>query len=184
MIDRDKALSALREAGCPKNVIEHCLAVERTALSIAKKISSNGHKIDLQLVSLGGLLHDIGRAKTHGIEHGIEGGKILRKLGLDDLAPFAERHLGSGIPAEEAKELGLPARDFLPKTIEEKVVTYADKLVDKNRRGTYKQAVEWFKSKLGPQHPALDRFKRLHSEIQDLMKNKKQNGKAKKIHYT
>lgn len=175
MIDRDRALRALREAGCSKNVIEHCLAVERTALSIAKKISSNGHKIDLQLVSLGGLLHDIGRAKTHGIEHGIEGGKILRKLGLDDLAPFAEHHIGSGIPADEAKELGLPARDLMPKTLEEKVVTYADKLVTKNKRGTYRQAIEWFKSKLGPNHPALDRFKILHEEIQNLMKNKRES---------
>ncbi|MGQ9788171.1 MAG: TIGR00295 family protein [Candidatus Hadarchaeaceae archaeon] len=173
MVDRDEALRALREAGCSKNVVDHCLAVERTALSIAKKISSNGHKIDLQLVSLGGLLHDIGRAKTHGIEHGIEGGKILRKLGLGDLAPFAERHIGSGIPADEAKELGLPARNLVPETIEEKVVTYADKLVNKNKSGTYKQAVEWFKSKLGPEHPALDRFKILHEEIQGLMKKQK-----------
>ncbi|MEM3452933.1 MAG: TIGR00295 family protein [Candidatus Hadarchaeum sp.] len=174
MIDRERALSALREAGCSKNVIEHCLAVERTALSIAKKISSNGHKIDLWLVSLGGLLHDIGRSRTHGIEHGIEGGKILRRLGLGDLAPFAERHIGSGIPADEAKELGLPACDFIPKTLEEKVVTYADKLVNKNKRGTYRQALKWFKSNLGPEHPALDRFKRLHEEIQSLMKNKRQ----------
>ncbi|MEM2890113.1 MAG: TIGR00295 family protein [Candidatus Hadarchaeum sp.] len=174
MIDRDEALRALREAGCSKNVIEHCLAVEHTALSIAKKISSNGHKIDLQLVSLGGLLHDIGRAKTHGIEHGIEGGKILRRLGLGDLAPFAERHIGSGIPADEAKELGLPARDFIPETLEEKVVTYADKLVTKNKRGTYKQAIAWFKMKLGPEHPSIDRFKIMHEEIRNLMKKKRQ----------
>ncbi|MGC8817121.1 MAG: TIGR00295 family protein [Candidatus Hadarchaeum sp.] len=177
-MERDRALAALREAGCSTKVIEHCLAVERTALSIAKKIAANGHRIDLGLVSLGGLLHDIGRAKTHGIEHGVEGGKILRKLGLVELVPFAERHLGAGIPAEEARALGLPARDFVPLTIEEKVVTYADKLVSGNKRGTYRQAVEWFKSKLGPQHPALSRFKILHEEIKNLMKKKKQPKKA------
>jgi len=170
MIGKDRALRALHEAGCSDNVIQHCLTVEHTAISIARRILANGHDIDLQLVSLGGLLHDIGRSRTHGIEHGVEGGKILRKLGLKDLARFAECHLGSGIPAEEAKELGLPAQDFTPKTIEEKVVTYADKLVIKNRRGSYKEAVKWFKSELGPKHPALDRFRRLHEEIQDLMK--------------
>lgn len=171
MINRDRALHALREAGCPENVIKHCLTVERTALSIAKKISLNRHKIDLRLVSLGALLHDIGRAKTHGIEHGIEGGKILRKLGLGELVPFAECHLGSGIPAEEARKLGLPARDFVPKTLEEKVVAYADKLVTKNRQGTYREALEWFKSKLGPRHPSIDRFKVMHKEIRNLIKS-------------
>jgi uncharacterized protein len=170
MIDRERALEALREAGCPENVVQHCLAVERTALSIAQRIRKNGHLIDLQLVSLGGLLHDIGRARTHGIEHGVIGGKILREMGLGDLARFAERHIGSGIPAEEARELGLPARDFTPRTLEEKVVTYADKLVIKNRRGSYREAVEWFRAELGPDHPALERFRRLHEEIQKLMK--------------
>lgn len=172
MIAREKALRALHEAGCSEEVVRHCLTVERAALSIAEKILANGHKIDLKLVSIGALLHDIGRARTHDIRHGVEGGKILRKMGLRDFGRFAERHIGAGIPANEAKELGLPARDFIPKTLEEKVVTYADKLVMGSRRGSYDEALESFKSELGHQHPIVDRSRRLHEEIQNLMKRR------------
>lgn len=172
MITRGDALRALREAGCSRKVIQHCLAVERAALLIAKRIRVNGHTINLTLVSLGALLHDIGRSKTHGITHGVEGAKILRGLGLGSLAHFAERHIGAGIPAGEARELGLPARDFLPTTLEEKVVAYADKLAMGSRRTSYKQALEWFRSELGPNHPGIGRFKRLHAEIQGFLKKR------------
>ncbi|MFH1821067.1 MAG: TIGR00295 family protein [Methanobacteriota archaeon] len=170
MIGRNRALRALHESGCHERVVRHCLTVERTAISIANRILANGHDIDLQLVSVGGLLHDIGRSKTHGIEHGVEGGKILRIMGLKGLARFAERHIGAGIPAGEARALGLPPRNFIPRTVEEKVVSYADKLAIGSRRGTYREALDLFKSELGPQHPAVDRFRRLHEEIQNLMK--------------
>ena len=170
MIGRDRALRALQEAGCSEKVIQHCLTVERTAISIANRILANGHGIDLQLVSVGGLLHDIGRSKTHSIEHGVEGGKILRRMGLKDLARFAERHIGAGIPAGEAKELGLPARDYIPTTLEEKAVAYADKLVIGDKLGPYDEALKLFKTDLGPKHPAVERFMRLHEEIQGLMK--------------
>ncbi len=168
MIGREDALRALREAGCSNKVIKHCLTVERAALSIAKQIRANGHKIDLKLVSLGALLHDIGRTKTHGIMHGVEGAKILQKRGLHGFVRFAECHLGAGIPVGEAKELGLPARDFIPRTLEEKVVTYADKLAMGGRRTSYGRALDWFRSELGPKHPAIERFKALHEEIQKL----------------
>ena len=172
MVDREKAIRALREAGCPKKVMQHCLTVERTALAVARKIASNGHKLDLRLVSLGALLHDIGRARTHDIKHGVEGAKILRELGLGKFARFAECHIGAGIPATEAKELGLPARDFVPKSIEEKIVTYADKLVMGGQRTPYKRALGWFRLELGPEHPAIKRFEELHHEIEKLSAGK------------
>ncbi|KUO39485.1 MAG: hypothetical protein AVW05_04370 [Hadesarchaea archaeon DG-33] len=172
MFGRDEALRALHEAGCSREVIRHSLSVERISLRLARRIRANKHKIDLKLVSLGALLHDIGRARTHGIRHGVEGAKILRGRGLSKFARFAECHLGAGIPAEEARELGLPARDFIPRTLEEKVIVYADKLVMGHRMTSYERALDWFKSELGQTHPALDRFKALHEDIQKLLKKR------------
>lgn len=168
MTEREEAINALREAGCSKRVLQHCLVVERTALRLAKKIASRGHNLDLHLVSLGAILHDIGRARTHGIRHGVEGAEILRKLGLGRFTRFAECHIGAGIPAGEAERLGLPVRDFIPKTVEEKVVAYADKLVMGDKRISYRKAIEWFKSELGPDHPAIRRFEELHREMENL----------------
>lgn len=172
LIEREEALRNLKAVGCSEKVIQHCLTVERIALTIAKRILSHGHKLDLRLVSRGAILHDIGRAHTHGIRHGIEGGKILRHLGLGRFARFSEHHLGAGIPKNEAKKLGLPARDFIPQTLEEKIVTYADKLAMGSRKISYGRALEWFRSELGPKHPAIERFKLLHAEIQGLLKKR------------
>lgn len=168
MIGRERALRALSGAGCSKQVIQHCLTVEREALKIARKIKETHHTIDLNLVSVGALLHDIGRAKTHGIQHGVIGGQTLREMGLGEFARFAENHIGAGIPAVEAKALGLPARDFVPQTLEERVVTYADKLAMGSRSTSYDRALEWFRSELGPEHPSIERFKKLHLEIEKL----------------
>jgi uncharacterized protein len=139
------------------------------AMKIAKKIEKNGHSIDLRSVSMGAFLHDIGRAKTHGVKHGVAGAKMLRKMGLGKFARFAENHIGAGIPAAEARKLGLPAKDFMPRTLEEKVVAYADKMIGGKREISYEEAVKWFKTELGEDHPSLGRFEALHSEIKKLM---------------
>ena len=168
MLTRERALQVLHEVGCSSEVIKHCLAVECEALRIAREIRDNGHSIDLELVRIGALLHDIGRSRTHSVFHGVIGGEILRSRGLGMFAGFAENHLGAGIPAGEAGELGLPERDFLPRTLEEKIVTYADKLIAGSGTIPYEKALEWFKKELGVRHPAIERFKDLHSEIERL----------------
>ncbi|TDA32002.1 MAG: TIGR00295 family protein [Hadesarchaea archaeon] len=162
---REEALSLLREVGCGEGVIRHCLAVERKALELAELVSRNGVKVDRELVGIGALLHDIGRSVTHGIRHGVEGGRILREKGFPELSRFAENHLGAGIPKEEAVELGLPGRDFLPLTVEEKLVTYADKLVEGEEEVGFEGILERFKRELGSTHPALERLRKLHEEI-------------------
>jgi uncharacterized protein len=168
LVTREQALRVLRDVGCQPNVIRHSLAVERKALEIAEKISENGHAVDIKLVGLGAILHDIGRAKTHGIEHGVEGAKILRRKGLGRFADFAELHIGAGIPAGEAKELGLPERDFMPRTLEEKIVTYADKLIVGAEPAPFREVRGQFEAMLGKDHPALKRLDALHEEIQRL----------------
>jgi uncharacterized protein len=166
---REEALELLRRAGCSREVIEHCLAVERVATKLAGEISKF-REVKLEEVRIGSLLHDIGRSRTHGIQHGVEGGKILRQMGAEEFARFAENHLGAGIPAGEAEKLGLPKRDFLPSTLEEKIVTYADKLVMGREFGPIERDLEAFWAEHGEAHTALERLRRLHEEIQVLLK--------------
>jgi uncharacterized protein len=166
---REEALELLRKAGCSEEVIEHCKAVERVATRLAQEIS-RFRKVNIEEVIIGSLLHDIGRARTHGIRHGVEGGEILRKMGAGKFAHFAENHIGAGIPAEEAERLGLPRRDFLPSTLEEKIVAYADKLVVGNKVVPFEEVLEMFRKELGEGHPAIERLKALHEEIEALKK--------------
>jgi len=166
---REEALELLKRAGCSEEVIEHCKTVEKVAVKLAEQISKF-REVDVEQVRIGSLLHDIGRARTHGIRHGVEGGQILRNMGAGEFVRFAENHIGAGIPAEEAEKLGLPRRDFVPSTLEEKIVAYADKLVVGNKVVPFEKALEIFREELGEGHPALARLRALHEEIEALLK--------------
>ena len=122
----EECLDLLEKSGCSKAVIRHCKAVRDVAVRIAKKAHAN-----VELVEAGALLHDIGRSKTHGILHALEGVKLARQLGLpENIVNIIERHIGAGISVEVAKKLNLPPRDYMPKTLEEKIVCHADNLID------------------------------------------------------
>jgi len=112
--------------GLSHHVINHQLAVMRKARDIAHNITKV--KVDVELVKIGALMHDIGRVETHGMNHGPQGGKILRDLGYpEELANIAERHSLAGITLEEAIIFNLPEKSYVPVSIEEKIVCLADK---------------------------------------------------------
>lgn len=119
---------ALLKRICDAGIVRHSVLNARQAVLIAKRLEKSGYRVNTALVRDGALLHDIGRSATHGLAHGYEGASLLRRLGFDErVARIAERHVLGGISAAEAARLGLPKRDFIPLTLEEKIVCYADK---------------------------------------------------------
>lgn len=168
MISPERAREILREEDCSAEVIDHTLAVVEKSVEIAGRISENGHEVDVDLVEVGALLHDVGRSRTHDISHGVEGAEILRERGLDELAKFAENHLGAGISSEEAEKLDIPARDYLPTSLEEKIVTYGDNLIEGSEVLSFGEAREELVEELGSDHPSLERFDRIHRELKSL----------------
>ncbi|MDD2439657.1 MAG: TIGR00295 family protein [Methanosarcinaceae archaeon] len=135
LLSRSEALDLLAEAGCAPNVIEHCKAVARLAGEIAKKIKNTGREVDMELVEIGALVHDLGRCRTHGIEHALEGFRLAQKKGIDPrLAEIIKRHIGAGLSREEAINFGLPDDDYFPHTLEEKIVAHADNLLMGTKR--------------------------------------------------
>ena len=155
----EQCLRLLREAGCSDDVINHCEAVRKVAVRIAKKAHAN-----IQLVEAGALLHDIGRSKMQGIMHGVEGAKIARELGLPlSIVNIIERHLGAGIPKEEAITLGLPPKDYMPITLEEKIVAHADNLIENDREHPIEKEVEKALQKGHTKH--AERLMELHREL-------------------
>jgi len=165
---REQALNFLRDSGCSQNVIRHCEAVADLAVEIAKKCLDKGLNVNLGLVEIGALLHDIGRAKTHSVHHALIGAQIAKTLGLPEpIIAIIKRHVGGGITAQEAKKLGWPKDVYTPQTIEEKIVAYADKLIEGSTRVPIEKTIEKFSKELPPQ--AVARVKRLHREMQTLI---------------
>lgn len=125
---REEALSLLRNVDCPENVIDHCICVSEKALSMATRLRGR-IPVDMRLIEIGGLLHDIGRSMTHSIDHGVVGARILKEQGVClPLQLICERHVCAGIPKRVAEKIGLPPRDYIPLTMEEKLVCHADNL--------------------------------------------------------
>ena len=165
----EEAIRILRESGCSPNVIRHCRAVAEIAVKIALKCRERGVPVDIELIRIGALLHDLGRSKTHSVHHPIIGAKIAEELGLPEaIIRIIKRHIGGGLTAEEAAELGWPVENYLPETLEEKIVTYADKLIDGDKVVPIEKTIEEFKRKLGEDHPSIRRIMNLHREIMEL----------------
>lgn len=107
--------------------------------------------IDERLVTIGGLLHDIGTYKvlkhdgTDGeplkfagkkyIKHGLLGYEYLLENGVDEeIAQFARNHTGVGLTRDDVirQELPLPPADYVPVNLEQETVMVADKYNSKS----------------------------------------------------
>ena len=127
--DYTTCLSLLTNAGVSNGVLKHVKAVHRFSVNIGNRLINQGYGINMPLLKAGAMLHDIGRSKTHGLSHAIVGCEIAEKLGLPgDIILIIQNHIGAGIAREEAMEKGLPPQDYIPSTIEEKIVAAADNL--------------------------------------------------------
>ena len=132
------------------------------ALRIAEKTQAN-----LELVEAGALLHDIGRSQTHGIRHGVEGATIARQLGLPErIVLIIERHVGAGIPREEAVQVELPEKDYLPVSLEEKIVCHADNLIDNGKKHPIAREIR--KAERKGLSSLAHRLQALHTELSEL----------------
>jgi uncharacterized protein len=165
---REQAIGLLRKRHCSPKVIRHCELVADLALEIAVKLEKNGLKIDTELVEIGALLHDLGRSKTHGVDHGLVGAELAESAGLPgSVLRLIKRHVGGGITAQEAEAFGWPKDIYMPLTLEEKIVSYADKLIDKSKRVSVD--VEINRLQMGNKDEAAERVRKLHEEIITLM---------------
>ena len=130
MISRERALWILKEEGCDDKVIQHCITVSDEAVRLALQNKKAGRDVDVDLVEIGGLLHDLGRAKTHGLDHAVVGVRLAEKHGVEKpVLEIIKKHIGAGITPEEAEFFGLPDDDYIPRTWEEKIVAHADNMV-------------------------------------------------------
>lgn len=124
-------------------LLRHSRDVAARALAIVGRHPELG--LDAQFVEDCAMLHDIGIFMTdapgifcHGrepyIRHGICGARLVREAGWPDYASVCERHTGAGISSRQVEErhLPLPPGDYLPMTMTEQVVCYADKFYSKS----------------------------------------------------
>lgn len=135
----------------------HAEKVTGLALEMAQKHPELD--VDVQFVEEAAMLHDLGifltdapRIYCYGIEsylcHGYCGGKLLREMGLERHARVCERHTGTGLTKDiiAANGWNIPVKDFVPETVEEQLICFADKFYSKTKfleqRRSFEQVLE------------------------------------------
>jgi uncharacterized protein len=124
-------------------LLRHSELVAAKAMTVVNSLSKE--EADARFVQEAALLHDIGMRFTSVTQlgcdgdlpylcHGIKGRELLEAEGLPRHALVCERHIGVGLTATEiiSQKLPLPARDMLPISLEEQIVTYADLFFSKD----------------------------------------------------
>ena len=175
-------LDLLRQSGVAETDIAHSVAVAEKALELAGRIqATGGAELDLELIGRGALFHDLGKAKTHAIEHGLLGAAMGAELGLPPaVTAIMEKHIRGGLSPQEAEELGLPVKDYTLHSLEERIVIYADRLVDiihdglvplRHEHEAESRFAEILQSvpKYGKNAATTARYLTYHQEIQGLM---------------
>lgn len=113
----------------------------------AMKIGQNHKELmpDLSFIEEAAMVHDIGIFKTNAPDllcfgefpylcHGYLGCELLVAEGFKEHGLVCERHTGVGITIEEiiANKLPLPLRDYMPVSVEEQIICFADKFFSKS----------------------------------------------------
>jgi putative nucleotidyltransferase with HDIG domain len=115
------------------SLIKHQKLEAELALKIADRVSSDGIKIEKDLVYAAALLHDFGLTIYFGGHvpwHNLIGADLLRELGFPDaITRCIECHFPPAT-MDEMNELQFPprlvTRDTIPRTWEEKIVSFSD----------------------------------------------------------
>lgn len=166
--------------GSPLRVIyiTHCRKVAELALHIAR---AKQLPLDPDEIEAAAMLHDIGIFLTnapgiecHGTEpylaHGALGADLLRRHGAPEFLPLvAERHTGSGLSPQDIAQNNLPlppGRSYLPQSLLERLICYADKFYSKSGDPTQQKSLDRVRAsqaRFGPH--VLRRFDLLHNEF-------------------
>lgn len=154
-------------------VFTHCQIVAEIAQQI---IAEKKLVISTELVSAGALLHDIGAYQfidNHGnfdhknyYKHALAGYTLLKKENFpEEICLIVQRHFGVGLTSEDIllQRLDLPKNDYRPKTIEERLVLYADKFHSKHPRFNRYETYFEFTKKFGNENQT--RFEKLAAEF-------------------
>jgi uncharacterized protein len=179
-MDEKKAVQLLKrystDSESYKAVLKHSRLVARIALRIARRVKKKnpGLRIDMKFVGVAALLHDIGRFDAppgpRSLMHGCIGSDILALEGLDErYQRVCATHLGYWITKAEVlrQKMPIPARSYKPRTIEEKIISYADKLVDYDKEVPFENVYRRYKKRFGL--PIANRLMTLHKEMTRLM---------------
>ncbi len=132
---KEECLKILKDNKVPDNIIAHSKAVCDIAMKIADLLEKRNINLNRDLVAAAALLHDI--KKVNSSDHVIEGYEFIKSLGFPEVASVVRKHGLQHVNSEE----------FMPKSLAEKIVFYADKRVKNDKIVSVEQRFEYVKQR-------------------------------------
>lgn len=132
--DIQQCLTWMEKEGTTQSLLQHVFTVAQCAYQMAQMFRDRGEVVDPLLVHRGGLLHDLDKLSRHQyhLPHSDRSTEFLESEGYPDLAQIAHRHVVFTLLQEERQ----------PRTLEEKLVYYADKISEGGRVVKLSQRIE------------------------------------------
>lgn len=174
-LDLNWAYKLLESEEVPAHIIRHSEKVALIALCLGCHLNASGENLDLKILTLGALLHDVKKFSSlrTGENHALAGYKLLQELGYPRIGEIIYSHIFLKAP-----------RPGSPIT-EEEIVFYADKRVKHDEIVSLKERFKDLRVRYGRTLKALIRmalleemthllekriFKKLPIHPQDLLK--------------
>lgn len=158
----DVARSWLVQQNVSANLLAHVEMVAAIAYQMAVWLRQAGEPIDPILVHRGGLLHDLAKvtARLRKVDHGLLAGQLLEEKGQPALAEIARRHVLFNLLDGERQ----------PTSWEEKLVYFADKLVEAGHLVSFQHRLEALQNRYNI-NTSIERMAALVQAITDLEKD-------------
>jgi len=141
----------LKENKTPDNIIKHSEVVLRVVLNIIKKLEKKGIKTDKNLVVSAALLHDMFKHKPNHVS-------------------ACEKYLKNKGYAKLAKVVGEHGLRKLPKSLESKIMFYADKRVNEDKVVSLEKRFEYLKKRYSIPEKEIGRLYKFAKKVENELK--------------
>jgi putative nucleotidyltransferase with HDIG domain len=106
----DRAEELLAESALPEGIVRHSRGVARVAVEAARLLETAGVPVDVRLVEVAALLHDVDKPETRGsLAHGVVAAGRMVELGWEELAMPIASHPVTALLDEERYPRGWPS---------------------------------------------------------------------------
>lgn len=159
--NEEECMELLKQYNVPENIVRHSIKVKELALQLAEDLERRGIKVNKKLVIAAALLHDLDKAESlaNYFTHGEKAYEELKKLGMHKVAEIVKKHVLEAILRDELK------------TIEEKIVYYADKRVMHDRIVSLDERFAYLRERYGLKDKGLmEIIDKSHTKVIELEK--------------
>ncbi len=149
---KEECIRILKENNVPANIIAHSQKVCEVAMKVCGALEKRGINANRGLTEAASLLHDIAKVKEG--DHVFNGSEIVKALGFPEVARVISKHGLAHLDEEECQ----------PKSVEEKIVFYADMRVKHDRIVPVEKRFEYIRERY--KSPNVDREYEFTKEIE------------------